>query len=44
MEAKNHVLFAACRSPQTMVILNADDGNITAHPKSILANSDSGIA
>jgi DNA-binding beta-propeller fold protein YncE len=28
MDAKNHVLFAACRNPQTMVILNADDGNI----------------
>src|SRR5580704_14995389 len=28
MDAKNHVLFAACRNPQTMVILNADDGRI----------------
>src|ERR1700730_18385859 len=30
MDVKNHVLFAACRNPQTMVILNADDGNIIA--------------
>ncbi len=28
MDVKNHVLFATCRNPQTMVILNADDGNI----------------
>ncbi|MGH9680799.1 MAG: YncE family protein [Candidatus Acidiferrales bacterium] len=28
MDAKNRVLFAACRDPKTMVILNADDGNI----------------
>jgi hypothetical protein len=28
MDLKNHVLFAACRKPQTMVILNADDGNV----------------
>jgi hypothetical protein len=28
MDAKNHVLFAACRNPQTMVILNAENGNI----------------
>ena len=25
---KNHILFAACHSPQTMVILNSDDGKI----------------
>lgn len=25
---KNHVLFAACREPQTMVMLNAGDGKI----------------
>ena len=28
MDAKNRVLFATCRDPKTMVILNADDGNI----------------
>ena len=28
IDAKNRVLFAACRNPKTMVILNADDGNI----------------
>jgi len=28
MDAKNHILFACCHSPQTMVILNADDGKI----------------
>jgi DNA-binding beta-propeller fold protein YncE len=28
MDAKNRLLFAACRNPRTMVILNADDGNI----------------
>lgn len=28
MDVKNHILFAACRNPQTMVILNADDGGI----------------
>lgn len=28
LDAKNHVLFAACRDPHVMVILNADDGNI----------------
>ena len=27
-DVKNHILFAACRNPQTMVILNADDGKI----------------
>ncbi len=28
LDAKNHILFAACRNPQNMVILNADDGKI----------------
>ncbi len=28
MDAKNHLLFAACRNPQTMVVLNADTGKI----------------
>jgi DNA-binding beta-propeller fold protein YncE len=28
MDVKNNVLFAACRNPQTMVILNAGDGKI----------------
>jgi len=28
IDRKNHVLFAACRNPKTMVILNADNGNI----------------
>ncbi len=28
LDAKNRVLFAACRAPHMMVILNADDGNI----------------
>ncbi len=28
MDTKNRILFAACRNPATMVILNADDGNI----------------
>jgi hypothetical protein len=28
IDAKNRVLFAACRNPHVMVILNADDGNI----------------
>jgi DNA-binding beta-propeller fold protein YncE len=27
-DVKNHVLFAACRDPHTMVILNADDGKV----------------
>jgi hypothetical protein len=32
-DVKNHILFAACHTPQTMVILNADDGKIiTALP------------
>lgn len=28
MDIKNHILFAACRNPQTMVILDAKDGKI----------------
>jgi DNA-binding beta-propeller fold protein YncE len=28
MDAKNRILFAACRNPATMVILNANNGNI----------------
>jgi DNA-binding beta-propeller fold protein YncE len=28
LDAKNHILFAACRNPANMVILNADDGRI----------------
>jgi DNA-binding beta-propeller fold protein YncE len=28
LDAKNHVLFAFCRRPQTVVILNADNGQI----------------
>jgi len=28
IDVKNHILFAACRNPQTMVILNAVDGKI----------------
>jgi hypothetical protein len=33
LDAKNHILFAACRNPANMVILNADDGTIiTALP------------
>jgi len=28
MDVKNHILFAACRNPQTMVILDAADGKI----------------
>jgi DNA-binding beta-propeller fold protein YncE len=28
MDLKNRILFATCRNPKTMVILNADDGNI----------------
>jgi uncharacterized protein YjiK len=27
-DAKNHILFAACRNPATMVILNSDTGKI----------------
>jgi CBS domain-containing protein len=33
LDAKNHILFAMCRSPATCVVLNADDGKIlTALP------------
>ena len=28
MDAKNHILFATCRKPTNMVILNAEDGKI----------------
>ncbi len=28
LDAKNHILFAACRNPANMVILNAEDGKI----------------
>jgi DNA-binding beta-propeller fold protein YncE len=28
LDAKNHILFACCHNPQTVVILNADDGKI----------------
>lgn len=28
LDAKNHVLFVFCHKPQSVVILNADDGNI----------------
>jgi len=28
IDVKNHILFAACREPQTMVMLNAGDGKI----------------
>jgi hypothetical protein len=32
-DVKNHILFAACHTPQTMVILNSEDGKIiTALP------------
>lgn len=30
LDAKNHVLFVACRNPQTMVILDANDGKYLA--------------
>ncbi len=30
MDVKNNILFSTCRSPQTMVILNAGDGKILA--------------
>src|SRR6266404_5452780 len=33
LDAKNHILFAMCRNPQTCVVLNAEDGKIlTALP------------
>jgi DNA-binding beta-propeller fold protein YncE len=28
IDIKNRILFATCRNPKTMVVLNADDGNI----------------
>lgn len=28
-DVKNHILFAACHEPATMVVLNANDGKIT---------------
>jgi hypothetical protein len=28
LDAKNHILFAACRNPANMVIVNADSGNV----------------
>jgi hypothetical protein len=28
LDAKNHILFVACRTPQVMVIMNANDGKI----------------
>jgi len=30
LDARNHILFAACRNPASMVILNADTGKILA--------------
>jgi DNA-binding beta-propeller fold protein YncE len=30
LDAKNHVLFVACRNPQTMVMMDANDGKILA--------------
>lgn len=30
LDAKNHILFAMCREPQTCVVLSADDGKILA--------------
>jgi DNA-binding beta-propeller fold protein YncE len=42
LDAKNHILFAMCRNPQTCVILNADDGKIiTTLP--IGKGSDGGV-
>jgi uncharacterized protein YjiK len=32
IDAKNRVLFVACREPHVMVILNAEDGNIITTP------------
>ncbi len=41
-DAKNHILFAMCRNPQTCVVLNADDGKIiTSLP--IGKGSDGGL-
>ena len=28
IDVRNHILFAACREPQTMVMMNARDGKI----------------
>ena len=42
LDAKNHILFAMCRNPQTCVILGADDGKIiTTLP--IGKGSDGGV-
>jgi len=30
LDAKNHILFASCHNPATMVVLDADDGRILA--------------
>lgn len=30
LDAQHHILFASCRAPQNMVVLNADDGKILA--------------
>ncbi len=30
LDAKNHILFAACRNPATMVMMNADTGQVIA--------------
>src|SRR5204863_4116646 len=30
LDVKNHILFVGCRSPQTMVIMDANDGKILA--------------
>jgi hypothetical protein len=30
LDVKNHILFAACRNPQNMVVLSADDGKLLA--------------
>lgn len=32
MDVKNQILFASCRNPQNMVILNAKDGSIITSP------------
>ena len=39
LDIKNRILFATCRNPKTMVILNADDGNvITTFPIGTLSD------
>ncbi len=39
LDIKNRILFATCRNPKTMVILNADDGNIiTTFPIGMLSD------